>query len=199
MKDKSGICATRERTRLTTLFTVILGMTFTIMLAGCTATRMEAMVPEMSPPAKQFPYSVIVGHEGTSIRSPNSLDPDAAKFFGSSSATHVNADTFMRSVVESITNSKMFQHVKKTGPTDFRLDTNIISEIQPGPGLQMSSTIVVAWKLTRLNDRQVVFDELIETTHRALPGSVVGIRTAVEGAVRDNIQEGINRLSKLDL
>lgn len=199
MKNEVSINQSHEISSFTTQLFLIVLMVAALGLIGCTATRMEAMIPNSIDLSKQFPYSVRVGYEGDSIRSKHSVDPDSARYFGSSDATQVNADTFMKSVVESITRSKLFREVLTEGDGDFRLDINIISEIKPQPGLQMSSTLVASWKLTRTADQEVVFDEIIEQTSKATPGSIVGVRTAVEGSVRENIKKAIESLSHIDL
>jgi len=160
---------------------------------------MESMIPESFNLPNRFPYSVVVGHEGASVRSRRSVDPYSASFFGSDDATQINDETFMATVVESIKQSNLFKEVKRNGTSDFRLDVSIISEIKPQPGLQMSSTVVSGWRLTRSSDQKIVFDEIIEKTHKATPGSFAGIRTAKEGVVRETIEEAIMRLSHTDL
>jgi hypothetical protein len=170
-----------------------------VALSGCTTARMQAMIPESSGVAKKHPYSVCVGYAGANVRDARSLDPNAPKYFGRDDATFVNAQTFMDTVVAAVTKAGLFQNVVTKGAADYRLDVNIISESQPTPGLQMKSTLVTAWKLTQSKDGKVILNERIEKTHKAAPGSFVGIRTAVEGAVRDSIEEGIQKLSRPDL
>ena len=167
-----------------------------IALSGCTTARMQAMMPQPPETVTKHPYSVSVGYEGANVRDARSRNPNAAIYFGRDDATYVEAQTFMDTVVGAVTESGLFQTVLTEGTADYRLDVNIISEIQPAPGLQMNSTLVTAWKLTRNSDRRVVLDKLVEKSHKATPGSFVGVRTAVEGAVRDSIQEGIQELSR---
>jgi ABC-type uncharacterized transport system auxiliary subunit len=154
------------------------------------------MKPDPVQNVTKHPYSVCVGYAGENVRDARSRNPNAAKYFGNDNATSVGAQAFMDTVIAAVTESGLFQKVVREGVADYRLDVNIISEIQPAPGMQMKSTIVTAWKLTHNSDKKVVADELIEKSHKATPGSFVGIRTAVEGAVRDTIEEGIKRLSR---
>jgi len=165
-------------------------------LSGCTTARMQAMMPNSPELATKYPYSVCVGYAGENVRDASSRNPNAAKYFGRDNATSVGAQTFMDTVVAAVRKSGLFQNVVTEGAADYRLDVNIISEIQPAPGLQIKSTLVTAWKLTHCSNGKVVSDELIEKTHAATPGSFVGVRSAVEGAVRKSIEEGIQRLSR---
>lgn len=175
---------------------VIAVMCSIVLVSSCTTARKQAMMPDSSEFAAKLPYSVCVGYSGEDVRDQRSRNPNAAKYFGRENATSVEAQTFMDTVVSAVQASALFRDVVSKGAADYRLDVNIISEILPAPGMQMQATLVTAWKLTRSSDGKVVSDELIEKTYKATPGSFVGIRTAVEGSVRESIKEGIQRLSR---
>ena len=170
-----------------------------ISLNSCTSARVAAMVPSTFDLAATHPVKVRVGFRGESVRSSLSEDPDAATFFGSDDATDINGDRFMEAVIAGVRKSGVFREVVTDGESDFNLEVNIVSEIKPGPGIRMKSTVVTSWRLTRTQDRKVVLDDLIETVGKATPFSCAGIRTAKEASVRRNIERGVQSLSRAKL
>jgi len=59
------------------------------------------------------------------------------------------------------------------------------------------------WTLKRVETDKVVWQESIVSEHRATPGdafaAVKRLRLATEGAAKNNIAEGLSRISKLSL
>ena len=86
--------------------------------------------------------------------------------------------------------------------SDYRLDVTFAVD-QPFWGFNMSVTIVAKWRVSRADRGDVVWDDIVSTTYTAdYPKATFGIkrlRLANEGAARLNIEEGIRRLSAVDL
>jgi hypothetical protein len=93
--------------------------------------------------------------------------------------------------------------VIKEGGSDYRLDVTLVKLISPGGGLKMTATAVAEWRLSEVVSGKVVSEEYIATPFTATVGdALIGAdryRLASEGAGRENIKEGIRRLSELQL
>jgi hypothetical protein len=75
--------------------------------------------------------------------------------------------------------------------------------ISPNAGFDMTVTAVTEWQLTEVAGGRMVLEEYISTPFTATVGDaftgVARLRLANEGAARENIKEGIRRLSELRL
>ena len=70
-------------------------------------------------------------------------------------------------------------------------------------GFNMTVSVTANWKLIDLSNNKVVFEELIPTPYKArMSESWIGVerlRMANEGAVRENIKAGIQKLNEFKL
>lgn len=106
----------------------------------------------------------------------------------------------LRTAVEQ---SGMFESVNGSVAEGFHLQMTVVGYTPPRPGFNMSVTLSTRWKLTKLPEARVVFEDFLKTTHTSTVGDAfVGAtrwRKAHEGAARDAIAEGLQRLSKAPL
>jgi len=115
----------------------------------------------------------------------------------------ISDEEFQKALESSIKNSGVFSSVVKRGNSDFLLDVVIANLGQPFAGIDMTVTFTTHWKLSQLNKPNVIWEDFVSTKYTATPGdSLIGIkrlRMANEGAARENIKEGIRRLSLVKL
>lgn len=171
----------------TTLVLLLAWVTFS---SGCASpARSGAMVPGTFDLAARHDASVSVGGEGG-----QETDPMWT--------SEISTREFVRAIESSLRNSGKFSTVIEGGPGDYRLQVNLASVDQPLFGFSFTVRISTRWILSDATDK-VVFDDFIRsehttTTKEALAG-VTRLRLATEGAARENIRLGIERLSRLQL
>jgi hypothetical protein len=133
------------------------------------------------------PYTVSVASEGGEITIP---------FWN----PKVSDRQFMRALHESITKSGVFSAIIQGEDADYRLVVEILNLYQ-AEGI--TTAIVTNWRLTKVSTNDLIFDDVIISSHTTSfwDGVLyfIRLRRATEGAARENIRRGINRLSKLKL
>ena len=115
----------------------------------------------------------------------------------------ISSEAFAQAVAESIKQSGVFSAVINQGGSDYRLDITLVKVMSPNFGFNMTTTVVTQWLLTQNASGKVVSEEYISTPFTATVGDafagVARVRLANEGAARENIKEGIRRISELQL
>lgn len=103
----------------------------------------------------------------------------------------------------TIEKSQIFSKVVESVSEGYLLEVTVVGYNPPRPGFNMSATMTTRWRLTRLSNREVIFDDFFKKTHTAKVGDAfVGAtrwRKANEGMVRDTIADGLQRISQLNL
>lgn len=160
-------------------------------LGGCAApAQKESMAPAALAPANKHPYSVRVETRG------------GAETGALDSSNVGNAD--LKAAIEaSIRQSALFKSVVQGKEGDYELTVNIIQLDKPLFGGAFTVTLETGWSLAKVADRSIVLRKAVRTSHTAtLSDSLVGVtrlRLAVEGAVRENIRQGLQAVSELKL
>ena len=170
-------------------------------LIGCLATLMLLLAGCASAPATTEgmaanSYDVVQQHRGT-VAVQTSGGEEA-------SLTHpaqISDAALAQAIEEAILASGVFDEVAPAA--DYRLSVQLFSLEQPTIGFSMSVHMEAGWTLTRLADDEIVWRESISSSFAGGAfdafSAVERIRLATEGAARRNIQEGIRKLSELDL
>lgn len=139
---------------------------------------------------KQHPYSVKIVVEGGSSTDPLGFTP-------------VSNEAFAEAVANSIIRLKLFSEVRNDGGGDYLLSIQIFSIEQQPIGFNMTTYVEVGWNLVDVVTGKRVMRKVINSSYTATVGEafagVKRIRLATEGAVRKNIEEGIQEIAKLDL
>jgi len=112
-----------------------------------------------------------------------------------------NAD--LKTAVEtSIAKSGLFRSVSASGG-DYTLGVTVIQLSKPTFGGAFTVDLEAGWTLTRNSDKSVLLRKSVRSTATATMGdSLVGVtrlRLAVEGAARNNIEQGLKAVSELPL
>jgi len=162
-----------------------------VLLGGCaTATTSQGMVPTS--------YQVVRTHPQTV-----SVEVKGGKQTDSMGKAQISDATFQQALVESINKSQTFSRVVEGAGGDYVLSVILFSVDQPSIGFSFTVKIEAGWTLKRANTGTTVWQESIRseytaTTSDAFAG-VTRLRMATEGAARNNIAEGLSRISKLNL
>ncbi len=89
------------------------------------------------------------------------------------------------------------------GPPKFNLNAMLLKVNQPLMGLDMTVTSAVQYKITRVSDGKLVFDETIRSSKTAgFSDAAVGterLRLATEGAIKNNITAFISTLAQKNI
>jgi hypothetical protein len=159
-------------------------------LTGCAspATR-EAMTATAVPVAQKHAKSVNVTVTG-------------GKETNSAGKSQIPDVAFREAIVASIEKSQLFSKVADSG-TDYALTVAIISMNQPSFGFDFTVKMEAGWTLKRVGTGAVVWQEIIKSEHTATTSDafagVARLRMANEGAARNNISQGLGKISQLKL
>jgi hypothetical protein len=160
-------------------------------LAGCaTSAHKENMTAAPATIVKKLPYSVNVDAKG------------GAETGAMDSSNVSNAD--LKAAIESsITQSNLFKTVVQGKNGDYELTVTIAQLNKPLFGGAFTVTMETGWSLVKTSDKSVVMRKAIRSSHTAeFSDSFVGVtrlRLALEGAVRNNISQGLQAISELPI
>ena len=160
-------------------------------LGGCaTGASHEAMVPTSVTAAKMHPKSV-------SIEVTGGQPTDAL------GKPQISNESFAQALERAITQSQTFSGVIKGSGQDYRLSVVIVGLDQPTMGFSFTVKMEAGWTLRRADTGAIVWQESIRSQYTAGVGEafsgVTRLRMATEGAARNNIAEGLNKISRLTL
>jgi len=160
-------------------------------LGACaSAAKPEKMIPDEVELARHFPESVRVVAGGGQDTNALWMSAIATKDFVTALSTAIEQTGLFSSVVR--------------GPEggDYQLEVLIVDLYRPAAGFNMTVTLTTSWKLTHVATGRVVVQEFIDTPYTATVGqafvATTRIRVANEGAARENIKQGLERLSQYD-
>jgi hypothetical protein len=179
-----------KRTQLSTYRWPLL-LVCAALLGGCaTGASHDAMVPTGITAANKHPQSVTVEVTG-------GQETDAL------GKSQVSNESFAQALEQAITQSQTFSRVIKGSGQDYRLSVVIAGLQQPSFGFSFTVKMEAGWTLKRADTGAVVWQESIRSEHTAGGGDafagVVRLRMATEGAARNNISQGLGRISQLKL
>jgi hypothetical protein len=165
---------------------LIIAAAFGLTACASPATR-EGMSLD-TPAGKTYPY-------GVSVRTQGGTDPDPL------SGVTVSDEDLKAAIESSIIQSKLFRSVVQGRTGDYELAVSITQLSKPGFGTSFTVDLDAGWALTRVSDKSVVMRKAVKSSHTAtMSDAVVGavrMRLAVEGAVRDNIAQGLKAIADL--
>lgn len=160
-------------------------------LTGCASpAERSAMVPASLAVTQKHDASVAVKTAGGSAT-------------GAMDSSNVSDADLKAAIEEAISKHGVFKQIVQGKGSDYELSVTIIQLDKPLLGASFTVTLEAAWTLTRLSDRSTVLRKSIRTVHTVGMGEafvgVTRLRLAVEGAVRSNIQQGLEDISRLRL
>jgi hypothetical protein len=161
------------------------------LFAGCsTPASQEAMVPAAFSPVKKHSQTVSVSVSGG--RETNPLGK-----------AQIDNAAFAKALTQAIENSGIFSKVIEGEKGNYLLVVNVFSLDQPSIGGNFTVHMETGWTLKRADNGVVVWQEAIRSQHTATMGdalvAVTRLRLATEGAAKNNIAQGLEKISKLAL
>lgn len=162
-----------------------------VLLSGCASpASKDALIahdiPEIQHHQKTVAISTQGGHETSAMDSSNVSNSD-----------------FARAIEESVIENDLFTQVIHDNGSDYLLNVTIVNMSKPLFGASFTVTMEAAWSLSDSKTKKFVMRESIKSSHTTTMGEafagVTRLRIALEGAVRENIQQGIIAISKLNL
>jgi hypothetical protein len=116
--------------------------------------------------------------------------------------SQVSSEDFRQALEVSLQRYGVFSRVIRNAGADYQLSVTLVRLKQPFAGLDMTVAAEVTWRLTT-NSGRVVWQQTTNQSYKATVGDAfVGVnrlRLANEGAIRENIKVGIERISELSL
>jgi hypothetical protein len=180
---KSSTPRYRRYSRSFLLLSLCTGYT---LLTGCATLTHEGMVPTTFQAAKKHSQSVSVSVTG-----------------GKEGGLQISDTMFMKALVDSIAKSQTFSRVVEGKGGDYLLTVSVFHIEQPAFGFTFTVNLEAGWTLQRTNNGTVVWQESIKSTHSAtVDDAFVGakrMQLATEGAARNNIEQGLAKISQLNL
>jgi hypothetical protein len=160
-------------------------------LTGCAApANKEQMEAAPLTTAKRHPYTLSVQAQGGAET-------------GAMDSSNI-ANTDLKAAIEaSIAKSQLFKAIVPGKDGDYELNVSITQLSKPAMGFSFTVDVECAWSLTKVSDRSVAMRKVIRSTLTAgATEAFVGakrLQLAVEGAVRNNIAQGLKALADLPL
>lgn len=178
-----------ENNKLSVPFLLLFGMA--ILLSGCASpASKDALVAHQIPDIQHHQKTVAITSQG-------------GRETGAMDSSNVSNSDFKQAIAESVIENGLFTQVINDGGSDYLLNVAIINMSKPLFGGNFTVTMEVAWSLSDATTKQYLMRKAIKSSHTATMGDafagVTRLRLALEGAVRENIRQGIIALSELNL
>ena len=162
------------------------------LISGCASpAKSGAMTPTGLALEKTHPYSVRIEVRGG--RSTNAA----------MDAPQISNEAFAQAIADAILQNRLFSEIAQSPSGKYLLRVEILSLEQPVFGFNMTVRLETAWELLNTETGKPVLRESIVSSYTAKAGdSFVGVtrcRLATEGAARENIEQGILKISRLTL
>ncbi len=164
---------------------LVLALLAVVVVCLSAMTSREVMTPEFTK-AKEAEQSVPVG---LNVR-------------GASAG--IQPEYFEEQLIEEITSGHIFSWIDENDGKPYSLNVRIIEVKAPSFSLRMAVEMNAIWDLIRVSDGTKILHEKIHSIYRggAFEGGLIGanrVRAAAEGAARENIRQGLNRITTLHL
>jgi hypothetical protein len=179
------ICEPLKRVVLAAVFLITAG------IMGCASpANRESMSPPSFTASKQFNKSVNVVVLGGSDT-------------GAMDSTNISDAEFKASIEDAIIKSKLFREITKDSNSDVDLQVSIASLSKPSFGFTFEVSMEAGWILTRRADKSILMKKSIKSTGKATTSdaliAVTRIQMAVERAAQNNISQGLNSITELNI
>ncbi|MGL4401851.1 MAG: hypothetical protein ACRCXD_18470 [Luteolibacter sp.] len=162
-----------------------------ITLHSCASpSNPSAMVPTHLSTGKKFNKSVAVAVTGGQATNPLWT-------------SQVSNEDFAEALKQAIEKNGPFSQVIRSGSGTYQLDVRLIQLRQPMVGINMTVQAEIEWRLKQSSTGKVIWQRVTNKSHTATMGdSVAGVtrlKMANEGAIRENIKEGLEQIARHSL
>ncbi|MEJ2154621.1 MAG: hypothetical protein P8X96_04750 [Desulfobacteraceae bacterium] len=174
-------------------FIIVAGIAGLLLLVGCgpAQVKSKAMVPVHLTLAERHPVAVALHVDGG--RSEHAMNLPV-----------ISNEKFLEALQAAIRQSTLFQDIAVDPAGDYRIDATIFNLSQPF-FVRNPVQLEVAWQLTRMPDREIIWKKSIITSDTGLPSSeqsnAAGYNKtrAIEKAAQKNIKMALEQMSKINL
>jgi len=153
-------------------------------------TQSSALVVQNFAPEHSYPYTL-------RVRAAGGRKTEAWR------KARVSDTVFLDALRQSLEKSGVFARVVTNENADYLLDVFIEDVQEPTTGLDVTVSLEAQWTVKNLKNGKIEYKETIATPYTTTAGeAMVGaqrLQLASEGAARENIREGILRISRLEL
>jgi hypothetical protein len=162
-----------------------------LVCTGCPATlKPETMTAQVSAPVHKSVSDVFVAGFGAT-------DISAKK------PIHITDEDFTQALASSVESSGLFRKALKDGQGKYQLQATFVQLDEQILGIDLTASMEVRYLLASTAPKKLLWEKSLSSTYTAgMSDSVIGItrlQMATEGAVRKNIEEAIQEISKLQL
>jgi len=175
--------------RCTTEIALFIALSSGLVACNLTTTS-SALVVRNVVPAQTYPYTLRVRTAG-------------GRKTESWRTARVPDTVFLEALLRSLERCGVFARVVTAENADYLLDVVLEDVKEPSSGLDVTVNLSAKWTVKNLKTGQIAYKETIATPYTigVAEAMVVAqrIQLASEGAARENIREGILRISRLDL
>jgi len=160
-----------------------------VLLVSCASqSTHQGMTPAAVDTFKKHPHTV-------------SLNVTGGKPTESTWTPQISDVEFKQALLDALNKSQIFSGVVEGNAGDYWLTVMFFSLEQPVIGFSMTVKMEAGWTLKRAADGVVVWQESIKSEYTATTGDALDgarrLRLATEGAARNNISQGLGKISKL--
>jgi hypothetical protein len=174
--------------RIVTVSSVVLASA--LLTACATPTTSQGMTPTAIQTTTKHAKSV-------------SLDVSGGQDTSSMGKSQISSEAYAKALTDAINASKTFSSVIQGKGGDYLLTVTLFNIDQPSFGGAFTVKLEAGWQLQRADNGAIVWQESIKSEHTATMGDAfVGVerlRLATEGAARNNIAQGLAKVSALKL
>jgi hypothetical protein len=167
-------------------------LAFFVLLAGCASTTptSDGMIPAFT----------VRGVRGAVHPEPVAIEVKDTR--------QIPSGAFRQALADAVTLSKVFARVVEAPRGKYLLTVTVTRLEEPETGgfklnLNPTARMEAGWALRRADTHQTVWEATIRSEHTAAPSDTLDtkarVRLATEGAARENIAAGLERLAKLNL
>lgn len=170
---------------------VMVSLGLSALLTGCAspATR-EGMIPGDMIAAKKHPQTVSINVAGGQETNPLWK-------------SQISDSSFAEALSDAITRSKVFSAVVQGKNGNYQLDVVLVSMSQPSFGASFTVRMEAGWSLRHADGGAVVWQASVKSQHTARASEAFlgteRLRLATEGAAKNNIKQGLEKISQLTL
>ena len=160
-------------------------------LWGCASpANPQAMIPDAADIQQRHAGAVSVNVRGGSDTNPLWV-------------SQVSNVDFKKAVEDAVVKYRVFDSVKPQGEAPYHIEIVLQKLAQPFAGFSMNVTAVTNWELHRKGEAAPIWKDAVVSQHTATVGDhfvgVERLRLANEGAIKANIKEGIEKISRQKL
>ena len=118
-------------------------------------------------------------------------------------ASQVANEDFKAALEMTIERTGLFSRVIRSANGDYQLDVRLVQLRQPMVGFNMTVEAQTEWRLRHVSSGRVVWQENVNRAFTATVGDAFAgikrLRLANEGAIREDIKAGLERIATLSL